>query len=191
MIKRESADILSVFIFFRKVIELEKGYIQVYTGNGKGKTTAAIGLCMRAFGAGLKISFIQFVKGRYTSEMKAFEELKIEFFQGGLPEFIIGKPQKKDIDAALKTLNLAREKVSSGKYDIVILDELNVAVYLGLISEKDVIDLLNSKSQNTEVVLTGRYATQKIMDMADLVTEMHEVKHYYTKGVEQRTGIEV
>lgn len=170
---------------------MEKGYVQVYTGNGKGKTTAAIGLCMRAFGAGLKVSFIQFVKGRYTSEMKVFEALKVEFFQGGLPEFIIGKPGKEDIDAALKTLNMAKEKISSGKYDLVVLDELNVAVYLGLIQEKDVIDLLNTKSPNTEVILTGRYATQKIIDMADLVTEMREVKHYYTKGVEQRTGIEV
>ncbi len=170
---------------------MEKGYVQVYTGNGKGKTTAAIGLCMRAFGAGLKVSFIQFLKGRYTSEMRVFEKLGIEFFQGGRPEFIIGKPGKDDIDAAFKTLNMAKEKVSSGNYDLVVVDEINVAVYLGLISEQDVVDLLNSRSQNTEVVLTGRYATQKIIDMADLVTEMREIKHYYTKGVEQRTGIEV
>jgi cob(I)alamin adenosyltransferase len=170
---------------------VEKGYVQIYTGNGKGKTTAAIGLSIRAFGAGLKVSFIQFVKGRYTSEMKSFEKLGIEFFQGGRPEFIIGKPGKDDIDAALKTLEMAREKVSSGMYDLVVLDEINVSIYLGLISEEDVIDLISKKSDRTEVILTGRYATQKMMDMADLVTEMREIKHYYTKGVEQRTGIEV
>lgn len=170
---------------------MEKGYIQVYTGNGKGKTTASIGLSVRAKGAGLEVSFIQFIKGRYTSEMKSFETLGIEFFQGGRHDFIIGSPSKEDIDAAQKTLEFAKEKISSGKYDLVILDEINVAVYLKLISEADVVKLLSFKSDHTEVVLTGRYATQKIMDMADLVTEMREVKHYYTKGVEQRTGIEV
>ncbi|HEU23640.1 MAG TPA: cob(I)yrinic acid a,c-diamide adenosyltransferase [Mesoaciditoga lauensis] len=166
-------------------------YVHVYTGNGKGKTTAAIGLAMRAFGAGLHVSFIQFVKGRYTSEMKSFEKLGIEFFQGGRPEFIIGKPAKEDIDAALNTLNYARERVSCGKYDLVILDEINIAVYLKLLTENDVIDLVNSRSERTEIVLTGRYATDRIIEMADLVTEMKEIKHYYTKGVQQRVGIEV
>ncbi len=170
---------------------MEKGYVQVYTGNGKGKTTAAIGLSMRAFGAGLKVIFIQFMKGRYTSEMKSFEKLGIEFFQGGRPEFIIGSPSKEDIDAAVKTLDKAKKAVSSGMYDLVVLDEINVAVYMKLISEDDVIDLVKSKSEHTEVVLTGRYATERIINMADLVTEMKEIKHYYTKGVEQRNGIEV
>lgn len=166
-------------------------YVQVYTGNGKGKTTAAIGLTMRAFGAGLKVSFIQFVKGRYTSEMKSFEKLGIEFFQGGDPEFIIGEPREKDMRAAKKTLDYARKKVSSGEYDLVVLDEINIAVYLKLLSEDDVIDLINSRSEKTEIVLTGRYATRRIIDIADLVTEMREIKHYYTKGVQQRIGIEV
>lgn len=170
---------------------MEKGYVQVYTGNGKGKTTAAIGLSVRAKGAGFEVSFIQFIKGRYTSEIKSLETLGIEFFQGGRQAFIIGSPSKEDIESAQKTLEFAKEKISSGKYDLVVLDEINVAIYLKLISESDVMNLLSSKSDHTEVILTGRYATQTIMDRADLVTEMREIKHYYTQGVEQRTGIEV
>ncbi len=170
---------------------MKQGYIQVYTGNGKGKTTAAIGLSVRAVGAGLIVSFIQFMKGKPTSEMKSLEKLGIEFFQGGRPEFIIGKPKKEDREAAKKTLELAKEKVSSGKYDIVVLDEINVAVYFDLISESDVLDLISSKAEGTEIILTGRYATPKIKEMANLVTEMREVKHYYTEGVEQRVGIEL
>jgi len=184
-----------LFLLFKlynhEVITLKQGYVQVYTGNGKGKTTAAIGLSVRAAGAGLKVFFLQFMKGKPTSEMKSLKKLGIEFFQGGRPEFIIGKPKKEDREAAKKTLELAKEKVSSGKYDIVVLDEINVAVYFDLISESDVLDLISLKSEGTEVILTGRYATPKIKDMANLVTEMREVKHYYTEGVEQRIGIEL
>ena len=169
---------------------MEKGYVQVYTGNGKGKTTAAIGLSTRAAGAGLKVSFIQFMKGQYTSELESFKKLGIEFYQGGRPEFIIGKAKKEDIEAAEKTLELAREKATSGKYDVVVLDEVNVAIYLGLVSEGDILKLIEGKSDGTELVLTGRYATQKIMDKADLVTEMREIKHYFNAGVQERVGIE-
>jgi cob(I)alamin adenosyltransferase len=169
---------------------MEKGYVQVYTGNGKGKTTAAIGLSTRAVGAGLKVFFIQFLKGQYTSEMKSFEKLGIEFYQGGKPEFIIGKPQKEDIEAAERTLELAREKATSGKYDIVVLDEVNVAIYMGLVKEEDVLELMKTKSPTTELVLTGRYASERIMKNADLVTEMKEIKHYFNAGVKERAGIE-
>ena len=172
------------------MIVLKRGYVQVYTGNGKGKTTAAIGLTMRASGAGLKVCFVQFIKGLYTSEMKIFEKLNIEFFQGGRPEFIIGKPTKEDIDAAKKTLEFARGKLTSGDYDLVVLDELNVAVYFGLVKEEEVLKLMDLKAKGTELVITGRYATPKIMNKADLVTEMREIKHYYTAGVEERVGIE-
>ncbi len=169
---------------------MKKGYIQVYTGNGKGKTTAALGLCIRAAGAGLRVVFIQFMKGQYTSEEESLKKLGIEFHQGGKPEFIVGQPKKEDIEAAVKTLELAREKATSGEYDVVILDEINVAVYLGLIEEEDVLKLMNDKSDGTELVLTGRYATEKVIKRADLVTEMREVKHYFNAGVEERVGIE-
>ncbi len=170
---------------------MERGYVQIYTGNGKGKTTAAIGLSVRAAGSNLKVSFIQFVKGRYTSEMKSLEKLGIEFFQGGRPEFIIGKPAEEDINAANKTLEMAKERTSGGKYDLVVLDEINIAIYLKLLKEEEVIDLVLKRSPQTELVLTGRYAPQKLIEIADLVTEMCEIKHYYTKGVAQRIGIEL
>ncbi|WP_456399894.1 cob(I)yrinic acid a,c-diamide adenosyltransferase [Mesoaciditoga sp.] len=169
---------------------MEKGYVQVYTGNGKGKTTAAIGLSVRAVGAGLKVSFIQFMKGQYTSELESFKKLGIEFYQGGRPEFVIGGPKKEDIEAAAKTLELAKEKVTSGKYDVVVLDEVNVAIYLGLIKEEDILKLIKEKSSSTEIILTGRYATDNVMKMADLVTEMKEIKHYFNAGVQERVGIE-
>jgi len=169
---------------------MKKGYVQVYTGNGKGKTTAAIGLSVRAAGAGLKVSFIQFVKGQYTSEIKSFEKLGVEFYQGGRQEFIIGSPKKEDIEAAENTLELARKKVVSGEYDVVILDEVNVAIYLGLVKEEEILKLIKEKSPSTELVLTGRYATDNVMKVADLVTEMKEIKHYFNAGVQERIGIE-
>ncbi len=169
---------------------MKKGYVQVYTGNGKGKTTAALGLSMRAAGAGLKVFFAQFVKGQYTSEEESLKKLGVEFYQGGKPEFIIGQPKKEDIEAAERTLELAREKATSGEYDVVVLDEVNVAIYLGLIKEEEILQLMKYKSEGTELVMTGRYATEKIMKRADLVTEMREIKHYFNAGVEERVGIE-
>ncbi len=169
---------------------MKKGYVQVYTGNGKGKTTAALGLSVRAAGAGLKVSFVQFVKGQYTSEIESLEKLGIEFHQGGKPEFIVGNPTKEDVQAAMKTFEFAREKATNGDYDVVILDEINIAIYLGLIEESEVLKLIDEKDAGTELILTGRYATEKIMARADLVTEMKEIKHYFNAGVEERIGIE-
>ncbi len=169
---------------------MKKGYVQVYTGNGKGKTTAAIGLSTRAVGAGLKVAFIQFMKGQHTSEMESFSKLGIEFFQGGNPEFVIGKPKEDDVKAAKETFELARKKATSGEYDMVVLDEINIAVYMGLIEEEELLKLMQDKSEGTELVLTGRYATQKVMEKADLVTEMREIKHYFNAGVKDRIGIE-
>lgn len=168
-----------------------KGYVQVYTGNGKGKTTAAIGLTIRALGAGLRVLFVQFVKGLPYSEHKAlskFSNLTIKQF--GRPEFIHSKPSQEDIKAAKDGYSFVIEAFKNNTYDVVVLDEANIAVFFGLFSDDDLLELIKKKPQNTELIITGRYATQKIIDAADLVTEMKEVKHYYTQGVIARDGIE-
>lgn len=168
----------------------EKGYVQVYTGNGKGKTTAAIGLTIRALGAGLKVLFVQFVKGLPYSEHKAlskFENLTIKQF--GRPEFIHSKPSQEDIKAARDGYNYVLGAFKEN-YDVIVLDEANIAVFFGLFSDDELLELINKKPQNTELIITGRYATQKIIEVADLATEMKEIKHYYTQGVIARDGIE-
>lgn len=169
----------------------EKGYIQVYTGNGKGKTTAAIGLAIRAAGAGLKVLFAQFVKGLPYSEHKAlsrFENITIKQF--GREGFIHSKPSQEDIDKALEGYNYIMEVFKEDIYDVVILDEANIAVFFNLFSEDDLLKLMDKKPSNTELVITGRYATDRVIEKADLVTEMKEIKHYYQKGVIARVGIE-
>lgn len=170
---------------------LEKGYVQVYTGNGKGKTTAALGLVLRTICAGNKAFMGQFMKGQDYSELKAVEflpELKMEQF-GGI-EFLHGKPTAKDIADAEKGLSRMKEVVESGEYDVVVFDEINTALFFKLLKVEEVIDVINLKKKNTELILTGRYAPEEIIDRADLVTEMKEIKHYYNKGVKSRTGIE-
>ncbi len=169
-----------------------KGYIHIYTGNGKGKTTAALGLCMRAIGAGKKVFIAQFVKGMEYSEVKALkyfgDSVRIE--QYGLECFIYNDPTQEDIDVARKGLQKVSQIIASQKYDLVILDEANIALYYKLFSENELIELLKNKPKQTEIIITGRYATEKLMQSADLVTNMDEIKHYYTKGVEARKGIE-
>ncbi|KXZ39218.1 cob(I)alamin adenosyltransferase [Alkalithermobacter thermoalcaliphilus JW-YL-7 = DSM 7308] len=170
---------------------MEKGYIHVYTGNGKGKTTAAFGLALRAVCAGKKVYIGQFVKGMKYSETKAekyLTGLKIE--QLGRSCFIEREPEKEDIDAAKSGLEKCRKILTEGKYDIVILDEINIALFFKLITVKEVLDMLEKRAPHVEVILTGRYAPQEIIDVADLVTEMKEIKHYYNKGVIAREGIE-
>lgn len=168
-----------------------KGYVQVYTGNGKGKTTAAIGLAIRALGAGKKIYLAQFVKGMKYSEIKALEKFdNINVEQFGLRCFIREKPKPEDIAAAQKGLERVQEVVKSGKYDMVILDEANIAVFFGLFGVDDLLNIISLKPENMELVITGRYARQVLIDRADLVTEMKEIKHYYTQGVQAREGIE-
>ncbi len=168
-----------------------RGYIQVYTGNGKGKTTAAIGLSIRASGAGLNVLFVQFVKGQYYSEHKALKKFKnITIKQFGREGFIHSKPIQEDIDKAKEGYNFTLDALKSNKYDVVILDEANIAVFFNLFSENDLLKLMDAKPDNTELVITGRYATQAIIDRADLVTEMKEIKHYYKEGVVARVGIE-
>jgi cob(I)alamin adenosyltransferase len=171
---------------------LDKGYIQVYTGDGKGKTTAAFGLALRAAGAGLRVYIGQFIKGMHYAELdalKRFEDL-ITVTQFGSGCFIHGDPTQKDIDLAQQGLRTMKDVVIAGNHDVVILDEANVAVFFGLFTVQDVLDVMDAKPPHVELVITGRRAPQELIDRADLVTEMHEVKHYYTQGVEARTGIE-
>lgn len=170
---------------------MDKGYIQIYTGNGKGKTTAALGLSLRAVCAGKKVFFGQFIKGMNYSELQAVKYLpNFILEQFGRDCFIFNKPDKQDIEAARRGLKKIEKVLKSGEYDIVILDEINVAIHYNLLSVDEVMDILNNRLQKVEVILTGRYANQKIIDMADLVTEMKEIKHYYKNGVTARKGIE-
>lgn len=171
---------------------MRKGYIQVYTGNSKGKTTAALGLALRAAGAGLKVFIGQFIKKKKCSEHKALERFKdlITVKQYGTGFLKGEKPAKSETEAAQKGFEEIKNIISSKAYDMVILDEINVAVHYKLLNVEDIIDLLNSRPSSMEVVLTGRYADEKIIEMADLVTEMKEIKHYYKKGVKARRGIE-
>lgn len=168
-----------------------QGYVQIYTGNGKGKTTASLGLALRAQGAGLKVYIGQFLKKGDYSEIKAlsrFENIRIE--QYGRGNFIRGNPSKEDIDAAAAGYETISRMVVQNQYDMVIAEEINVAVMLNLITEKELIQLIDLKPERVELVITGRGATERVMQRADLVTEIKEIKHYYKKGVVARVGIE-
>ncbi|MDZ7796132.1 MAG: cob(I)yrinic acid a,c-diamide adenosyltransferase [Candidatus Marinimicrobia bacterium] len=169
-----------------------KGRIHLYTGNGKGKTTAALGLSLRAAGAGKNVFFAQFIKGKKYSEITAIEKFfsAITVKQYGLDCFIINEPTPADIDAARKGLKEVAHIIASGKYGIVVLDEICIAVFYKLISLQKLIDVLNTRAQSVEIVLTGRYAPSELIELSDLVTEMQEVKHYYHKGEKAREGIE-
>ncbi|MCX5831677.1 MAG: cob(I)yrinic acid a,c-diamide adenosyltransferase [Deltaproteobacteria bacterium] len=168
------------------------GYIQVYTGDGKGKTTAALGLALRAAGAGLKVFIAQFVKGAEYSEIKAlgrFSDL-ITLKQYGRGCFIYQEPAEEDKRLAVAGLEEAEAAMLSGQYQVIILDEVNIATYFPLFSVERLLDLIRKKPADVELILTGRKADPRIVEIADLVTEMGEIKHYYQKGVEARTGIE-
>lgn len=170
---------------------MEKGYIHIYTGNGKGKTTAAFGLALRAALAGKKVFIGQFVKDMKYNETKIENYLdNIEIKQLGRGCFIYENPEDIDKDIAKKALEECSSLLSSGDYDLVILDEINIALYFNLFELADVIRALKNKAKKTEVVLTGRYAPRELIDMADLVTEMVEIKHYYSQGVLSREGID-
>lgn len=170
---------------------MANGQIQIYTGNGKGKTTAALGLSLRAICAGKKVFFGQFIKGMDYSELKAVEYLPgFEIRQFGRDCFIFNKPKDEDILAAKEGLQICKKILSKGDYDLVILDELNIALYYKLFFLDEVIEMLKNKAAKTEVVITGRYAPKELIDMADLVTEMKEIKHYYKAGLKARKGIE-
>jgi len=168
-----------------------KGYIQIYTGNGKGKTTAALGISLRAVCAGHKVFVGQFMKGQEYSELKAAEYLPcFEIEQFGGANLICGEPSEEDKLYAKNGLMRIREVLASGEYDLVILDEINTTLFFGLVELEDVFSVLDLKPQKTELILTGRYAPAELIDRADLVTEMQEIKHYYNIGVDARKGIE-
>jgi len=169
-----------------------KGYIQVYTGDGKGKTTAALGLAIRAAGAGLKVFIAQFIKMGEYSEIKALKRFAdlITIEQFGLGRFIMDKPSLADIEAAQKGLQKVKTILSSGNYDIVILEEASVAASCNLFSVQDLLDIIDKKPVGVELVIPGRGAAPQIIKRADLVTEMKAVKHYFQKGVEAGIGIE-
>lgn len=173
---------------------MEKGYIQVYTGNGKGKTTAALGLALRAVGHGLRVLIIQFAKGHISySELNSGQKLapELTIVRVGGDNFISREyPNPEDIQLAQNGFALAKRSVDSREYDIVILDEINVAVDYGLIPLRDLLHLLENKPDEVELVLTGRNARIEVLEMAHLVTEMVERKHYYAQGIPPRMGIE-
>ena len=189
------------------------GYVQVYTGNGKGKTTAALGITMRASGAGMKIAFIQFMKALGYSEQKILPTLPgVTWKTLGKPFFIAkagsiseeelaeygdmcvvfeeGNPPAEYVKMISDGFAEAREMVLSGEYDMVVLDEINCAMFFGLLDVEEVLELIRNKPAHTELILTGRCAPEEIIEAADLVTEMREIKHYYNDGVQARRGIE-
>ena len=173
--------------------KLEQGLVQIYTGEGKGKTTAALGLALRALGRNLKVYMLQFLKGEDTGELHAGRLFGDNFVieQTGLKGFIHrGKVDPADAHRAREALKEAKEILSRGEYDLVILDEINVALYFELISVHEVVQVLEARAPHVEVVLTGRYAPPELVEMADLVTEMKNIKHYYQAGVSAREGIE-
>ena len=170
-----------------------RGLVLVHTGNGKGKTTAAFGQALRAVGQGLRVCVIQFMKGRKYGEFLAAERYlpNLTIHLSGLDSFVMrDKPAPVDIELARKGLDMAREAVSSGNYDMVILDEINVAVDFKLIPLEEVINLIRNNPAALDLVLTGRYAAPEIMELADTVSEVREIKHHYNAGIKDRAGIE-
>jgi cob(I)alamin adenosyltransferase len=169
-----------------------KGYIHIYTGDGKGKTTAALGLALRAAGAGLQVYIAQFLKkGRY-SEIKALERFadRITLEQFGLGRFVRGKPQQEDIAAAAKGLQRIKSVMAAGGHQLIVLDEANVAVACGLFPLAAVLEIIDLKPDNLELVITGRGAAPEVIERSDLVSEVKSLKHYFEKGVPARVGIE-
>ena len=171
---------------------MEQGYVQVYTGDGKGKTTAAMGLALRAVGAGYDVFIGQFAKGMDYSELHAFAHLseKVTIRQYGRDRFIRGGGGPEDIEVARRGLAEIKQVVTSGDYKVVILDEANIATYFDLFDVEDLLDIMDLRPGHVELVITGRCADPRVLERADLVTEMREVKHYYQQGVLARVGIE-
>jgi len=168
----------------------DKGLIQVYTGDGKGKTTAALGLAMRAAGQGMRVGFIQFLKGEtsgehlFLSRYHAFDIIQIGTGSG------FTKSWEQLSGEAQRTLDYVEDQIMNGGYDMVIMDEIFVAIQKGLITTKQVLELLDKRPSSVELVLTGRYAPPEVVERADLVTEMHMIKHPFNQGVAARRGIE-
>ena len=176
-------------------MNLQQGMVQVYTGNGKGKTTASLGLALRAVGRGLRVCIIQFMKGgepygEHVAAESLFPWLTIQ--RTGRNGWVFRDNQHPDdLSEARRGMDMARLAVREGSYDLVILDEINGAVWFGLVDADDVLALIAEKSPNVELVLTGRSADERVIAAADLVTEMREVKHYFAAGMGARVGIEM
>jgi cob(I)alamin adenosyltransferase len=171
---------------------LSKGYVQIYTGDGKGKTTAALGLALRAAGYGMYTYIGQFMKGRPYGELEALSDhpcITIEQY-GDVHCIRREEITPEHVTQARRGLDRVREAMHSGRYDLVVLDEVNVALWFELVRVEEVLALLDDRPLNVEVILTGRRAPQQLIDRADLVTEMQEVKHCYQQGVMARQGIE-
>ena len=169
-----------------------KGYTHVYTGDGKGKTTAAFGLAIRAAGAGLAVYIAQFLKQGDYSEIKALERLadRITLEQFGLGRFIRGHPQPEDIEAAARGLTAVKSCMAAGTHQMVVMDEANVAVASGLFPVHKLLEIIDSKPQEMELIITGRDARPEVIERADLVSNVKSLKHYFQKGVTARVGIE-
>jgi cob(I)alamin adenosyltransferase len=170
-----------------------KGLVQVYTGDGKGKTTAAFGQALRAVGHGMRVCVIQFMKGRKYGEFLAAEKHlpNLTVHLSGLDSFVMREnPAPLDIELAEQGLALARKAVASGEYDMVILDEINVAADFKLIPVAAIVEIIKGKPARLDLVLTGRYAPPEIVALADTVSEIREVRHHYQAGVKERAGIE-
>ncbi len=175
---------------------IDKGLIIIYYGNGKGKTTAALGVALRAIGYNHNVCMIQFIKGEWDyGELYSSNKLKPNFELIVTGKGFIGIIDddhliEEHIQSSKNALKIAREKISSKKYNTIILDEINYALKLNLITEKEVIDLLDSKPTELNIIMTGNYLPDKILEIADLVTEMKEVKHPYKKGIKAKKGID-
>jgi cob(I)alamin adenosyltransferase len=167
--------------------------VQLYTGDGKGKTTASLGQALRACGHGFRVLMIQFMKGskNYGELLSSRSVPGLEIVQKGLPSFVKkGEPSEEDLRLAAEGMDLARRAVKEARHDVLILDEINCAVDYGLVPVEDVVDLIKAKPDAMELILTGRYAPPELVELADLVTEMREVKHHFNSGVQMREGIE-
>lgn len=191
-IKPSDYAVLPILLKENKTMQ-QQGYVQVYTGDGKGKTTCAMGLILRAMGAGMKVYFGQFMKVGEYSEIRAMRTFgdAITIEQYGNGNEIFHPDKEKDKASAREGLKKARQALNSGRYDVVVLDEINVAAFKGYITEEEILELMEEKPHHTELILTGRYASKGVVEKANLVTEMGEVKHYYRIGVPARKGIEM
>jgi len=177
-------------------MEKDAGLVVVYTGKGKGKTTAALGMALRAIGHNYKICMIQFIKGTWHyGEMSSSKRLEPEFELTAIGKGFVGiiddkTPKEVHQKIAKEAIEIAKEKIVSEKYDIVILDEINYAVNLGLVDVKQVLDLIKIKPQKVTLVLTGNHVKQEVVDAADLVTEMKEIKHPFQRGIRAKKGVD-
>jgi cob(I)alamin adenosyltransferase len=170
-----------------------RGLVIVITGKGKGKTTSAFGQALRAIGQGYKVFIVQFMKGRAYGEFVAAEKYlpHLTIHRSGLDSFVMREnPAPVDIELAMQGFVLAKKAADSGKYNMIILDEINVAVDFKLIPLQDVIDLIKNKPPALDLILTGRYAAKEIIKLADTVSEVKEIKHHYQAGIKDRAGIE-